>query len=173
MIAVSRRRALVAPLAIWSAGHASSALAQGNYPTKPVSVIVPFAPSGGADVVSRLVFAQAGAGDGPGFVIENKPGAGGNIGAEALARATPDGYTLGSPIPRAPIWLGGPWWNFPAPAPRRPKPSIQVSAPVRCPCPRPHAHSGRPGWQPRLGRARGRRAHGHRARPAPDTRACP
>jgi tripartite-type tricarboxylate transporter receptor subunit TctC len=59
-------------------------------------VIVPFAPSGGADVVSRLVFAQASATDGPGFVIENKPGAGGNIGAEALAWATPDGYTLGT-----------------------------------------------------------------------------
>lgn len=93
---LSRRRALTLPAAVLLAGRTGSALAQGGYPAKPVTVIVPFAPSGGADVVSRLVFAQAGPADGPGFVIENRPGAGGNIGVEALSRATPDGYTIGT-----------------------------------------------------------------------------
>jgi tripartite-type tricarboxylate transporter receptor subunit TctC len=96
MLPLSRRRALALPAAMALAGRAAPAFANGQYPARPVSVIVPFAPSGGADVVSRLVFAQAGPADGPGFIIDNRPGAGGNIGVEALSRATPDGYTIGT-----------------------------------------------------------------------------
>ena len=96
MAPLSRRSALALPVATLVAGRAGAALAQGDYPAKPVIVIVPFAPSGGADVVSRLVFAQAGPADGPRFVIENRPGVGGNIGVEALSRAVPDGYTVGT-----------------------------------------------------------------------------
>ncbi len=96
MIQLRRRDALLLPLAGLGAGHAMPARAQAEYPSRPVSVIVPFAPGGGADVVARIVFAQVTAADGPGFVIENRPGAGGNIGVEALARAVPDGHTIGT-----------------------------------------------------------------------------
>jgi tripartite-type tricarboxylate transporter receptor subunit TctC len=93
---LTRRHALALPLAGLAASGPRPVLAQADWPARPVTVIVPFAPSGGADVVSRIVFAQATAADGPGFVIENRAGAGGNIGAEALARAAPDGYTIGT-----------------------------------------------------------------------------
>ncbi|NKE46524.1 tripartite tricarboxylate transporter substrate binding protein [Roseomonas frigidaquae] len=96
MVQLSRRSALLLPMAGLAIGRAAPAGAQSSYPSRPVSVIVPFAPSGGADVVARIVFAQAGSEDGPGFVIENRPGAGGNIGAQTLARATPDGHTIGT-----------------------------------------------------------------------------
>lgn len=92
----TRRHALALPLAGLAAAATRSAHAQGDWPSRPVTVIIPFGPSGGADVVGRLVFAQATPADGPGFVIENRAGAGGNIGVEALARATPDGYTIGT-----------------------------------------------------------------------------
>jgi tripartite-type tricarboxylate transporter receptor subunit TctC len=90
---LTRRHALALPIAGLAAARPARAQ---DWPTRPVTVIVPFAPSGGADVVSRIVFAQAAAGDGPGFVIENRAGAGGNIGAQALARAVPDGHTIGT-----------------------------------------------------------------------------
>lgn len=69
------------------------ALAQ-NYPTKPVTVIVPFAAGGGSDNIARLVVAKLGERSGKTFVIDNRGGAGTNIGNELAARATLDGYTL-------------------------------------------------------------------------------
>ena len=62
---------------------------------KPVRFIVPFAPGGGTDGVSRLICDQLGKTFGQSFVVDNKGGAGGNIGTVELARAAPDGYTLG------------------------------------------------------------------------------
>src|SRR5262245_49425211 len=69
------------------------ALAQA-YPTPPVRVIVPFAPAGGADIVARLIGQWLSERLGQPFVIENRQGAAGNIGTEAVVRAPADGYTL-------------------------------------------------------------------------------
>jgi tripartite-type tricarboxylate transporter receptor subunit TctC len=64
------------------------------YPARPVRMIVPFTPAGGADIVARLMGSSLSERLGQPFVIENRPGAGGNIGTEAVVRAAPDGYTL-------------------------------------------------------------------------------
>jgi tripartite-type tricarboxylate transporter receptor subunit TctC len=69
------------------------ALAQG-FPTKPVTVVVPYAVGGTTDIVARVVTTQVGNGLGQPLVVENKGGGGGNIGWGAVARATPDGHTL-------------------------------------------------------------------------------
>jgi tripartite-type tricarboxylate transporter receptor subunit TctC len=71
----------------------SNAIAQG-YPTKPVKIIVPFPPGAGVDIVTRMVATKLSLSVGQQFIIENRSGAGGNIGAAEVARAVPDGYTL-------------------------------------------------------------------------------
>jgi tripartite-type tricarboxylate transporter receptor subunit TctC len=76
--------------AVASASHAQSA-----YPSQPIKVIVPFPPAGGTDVVARLVVEKVRAATGWTFVVDNKAGAGGNIGMDAVAKSKPDGYTLG------------------------------------------------------------------------------
>jgi tripartite-type tricarboxylate transporter receptor subunit TctC len=65
-----------------------------NYPVRPLRFIVPFPPGGGADSLARIVGAVAGESLGQTIVIDNRTGAGGNIAAEAGAKAAPDGYTL-------------------------------------------------------------------------------
>ncbi len=74
-------------------GLAQNAVAQA-YPTHAVKVLVPYAPGGGVDFVSRIVAQQLSEALGQPFVIENKPGGGTNIAAEQVARSAPDGYTL-------------------------------------------------------------------------------
>ncbi len=64
------------------------------YPTHPVTVVVPFAAGGGNDILARLLAQHMGQALGQQFVIENRAGAGGTIGARAVAKAQPDGYTL-------------------------------------------------------------------------------
>jgi tripartite-type tricarboxylate transporter receptor subunit TctC len=91
------RRSLLVTMAAASAASALSpwqALAQSDYPTRPVRVTVPYAAGGGTDFFARLVFGAMGEQLGQQFVVENRPGAGTNIGAEAVARAEPDGYSL-------------------------------------------------------------------------------
>lgn len=65
-----------------------------TYPTKPVHVIVPFPPGGAADLLTRALGKKLTEAWGQGVVADNRPGAGGNIGAEAAAKSAPDGYTL-------------------------------------------------------------------------------
>jgi tripartite-type tricarboxylate transporter receptor subunit TctC len=72
---------------------AASALAQ-SFPSRPISMIVPYAAGGSADVVGRLVATEMSKTLGHNVVLELRPGAGGNIGAELVARSAPDGYTL-------------------------------------------------------------------------------
>jgi tripartite-type tricarboxylate transporter receptor subunit TctC len=87
---MKRRSLLAAALAA-----PAIARAQASWPTKTVRFIVPFAPGGGTDTVSRLICDQLSRHFGKQFVVDNKSGAGGNIGTVELARAAPDGYTLG------------------------------------------------------------------------------
>src|SRR5438270_9577041 len=68
--------------------------ARADYPTRPVTVIVAFTPGGPSDLLARILGKKLEQLLGQPFVIENRPGAGGNIAAEAAAHATPDGYTL-------------------------------------------------------------------------------
>lgn len=76
-----------------AAGLAGTASAS-EYPDRPVHLIVPFPPGGGADILARTVMPRVAQVLGKPIVIENKPGAGGNVGAELVAKAAPDGYTL-------------------------------------------------------------------------------
>jgi tripartite-type tricarboxylate transporter receptor subunit TctC len=70
------------------------ARAQSAYPTRPVHIIVGFAAGGAQDIVARIMGQWLSERLGQSIVIENRPGAGGNIAAEAAVRAVPDGYTL-------------------------------------------------------------------------------
>jgi tripartite-type tricarboxylate transporter receptor subunit TctC len=86
------RRALLAAAAI--APLAAPALAQA-WPSRPIRLVAPFPPGGGTDFIARLVADRIPARTGWTMVVENRPGAGGNIGLDTVAKAAPDGYTLG------------------------------------------------------------------------------
>ena len=93
---MKRRMLLAAALAVPSVAAPGILRAQtAGWPNKTVRFICPFAPGGGTDTVSRLVCDQLTKQLGQQFIVENKGGAGGNIGTTELARAAPDGYTLG------------------------------------------------------------------------------
>jgi len=84
----------IAALLVASVAIGGDALAQAAYPDRPVRIIVPFPPGGPADALARLAADKLAQSLGKPFVVDNKAGAGGNIGMEQGARATPDGYTL-------------------------------------------------------------------------------
>ena len=89
---LERRRLLatVALLPVAAAVHAATE----EYPDKPVRLVVPFPPGGGADNLARAIMPKVAHALGKPIIIDNKPGAGGNVGAEIVAGSPPDGYTL-------------------------------------------------------------------------------
>jgi tripartite-type tricarboxylate transporter receptor subunit TctC len=88
------RRAFVMSLAAAALVRPRAARAQADWPVRPVRVMVPYPPGGGADTTARIVYARLSEDLGQQFAIENRGGAGGTIGEEAVAKATPDGYTI-------------------------------------------------------------------------------
>jgi len=95
MSPITRRRAatLIAVATLAGPALPLTALAQA-YPSRPITVVVPYAPAGGVDIVTRVVTQELAAGLGQSIVVDNKPGASTNIGMAAVAKAAPDGYTL-------------------------------------------------------------------------------
>ena len=90
----SRRRLLAALGAAPWALAASPSRAADAYPSRPVRVVVPFAAGGGADVLARPIAEALSRRMGQPFIVDNRPGVGGNLGTDAVAKAVPDGYTL-------------------------------------------------------------------------------
>ena len=100
MKSVRRRLLQLAAIGLAALATIPSSHAQ-DYPARPVRLVVGFPPGGSADIVARIVAQALTQRMGQSFVIDNKPGAGGNLGAETVARAEPDGYTLMAEIGRA------------------------------------------------------------------------
>ncbi len=88
------RRAMLAAAAALMAGAATHGASAQQYPTRPITVIIPFAGGSASDVVSRIMLDKMSKSMGQTIIIENRPGAGGNSGTALGAKAAPDGYTL-------------------------------------------------------------------------------
>lgn len=94
MIKKTFSRLLPAALAVAGVAFGSVGAQAQDYPTRPIQVIVPFAGGSASDVVTRIMLNRMATTLGQTFVVENRPGAGGNIGTALASRAAPDGYTL-------------------------------------------------------------------------------
>ena len=95
------RTSLAAAFAALLSSLAPSAFAQDDYPTKPIRVIVPYAPGGGADLLARLVGQELSQRLKQPVVVENQGGGSNTIGMRAVATSAKDGYTLGLATPGA------------------------------------------------------------------------
>ena len=93
-IVLSMRRTIYELLVLLTFLFTSAFVRAADYPVRPVSVLVAFPPGGASDVLARIVTRKLEDVLGQPFIIENRPGAGGNVAAEVVARAAPDGYTL-------------------------------------------------------------------------------
>ncbi|MBP0445219.1 tripartite tricarboxylate transporter substrate binding protein [Roseomonas sp. SSH11] len=91
---LSRRAALAAPALALLPGLARAQSGASAYPTRPVRLVVPFTPAGTTDVAARIMAERLQSRLGQPFTVENRPGAGGNVGSDFVAKAEPDGYTL-------------------------------------------------------------------------------
>jgi tripartite-type tricarboxylate transporter receptor subunit TctC len=89
-----RRRQILALTAAFMTSVSGVALAQSAYPSQTVKIIVPFTPGTGMDTIARVVAPRLSERLGQPVVVQNQPGASGNIGADAVAKSTPDGYTV-------------------------------------------------------------------------------
>ncbi|MBR0642891.1 tripartite tricarboxylate transporter substrate binding protein [Roseomonas hellenica] len=105
---------------------AAPAMAQGNWPERPIRMIVPFPPGGGTDVLARVVAQHLQAALGQPVAVENRSGGSGVVGSEAVARAAPDGYTLG-------MTASGPMTILPQMMPNPPYDPIRSFAHVAIP----------------------------------------
>lgn len=115
------RRALVL-LSLAACLPPAPALAQAAFPQKPIKLVVPYAPGGSADIAARLVADEWGKALGTSVFIENKGGAGGNLGVDMVAKSAPDGYTMGLQTVSLAI--------NPALAPRMPYDTLKDLAPI-------------------------------------------
>jgi len=91
--AMTQRRTLLAAGLL--APLAAPAIAQPQWPNRAVRVIVPWPPGGSTDVLARILAERMAAATGQPFTIDNRSGAAGNIGADAIAKSAPDGYSMG------------------------------------------------------------------------------
>ena len=100
-LVASRRAVLAGGLSTLALPFVGGASAQAAWPNKVVRVVVPFAPGGTTDILGRLMAQKLSEEYGQQFIVENKAGAGGNIGADTVAKSDPDGYTfvIGTPGP--------------------------------------------------------------------------
>src|SRR5690606_35678044 len=85
-------KAIAAAFAVTLSVTASAPAAADNFPSKPIKIVAPFAPGGVADVLARLVGDKMSQSMGVPVIVDNRPGAGGNIGADVVAKSDPDGY---------------------------------------------------------------------------------
>lgn len=84
----------LATIALTAAGNAGAQASAQNFPNKPIHIIVTFTSGGAPDIIARLIGERMSAEWGQSVIIDNKPGAGGNIGADSVAKSAPDGYTI-------------------------------------------------------------------------------